>query len=259
MENAALGKHNNFHTSYNNLFLQQNICFKMLALFSLPSLYNWLLYVQLLASMFSFAGMPLFQINSISAFCLLLHALHDNFLSHMIWLSITGSWMLSPSYLETIKKSCCVLRNSDWSFLVVTFSSFFFIFLAASLDKASPLAEGYLRHRSFPSCANSTVSVVKMTPLSFIPGAKITKYLGIINMFFIRETTSLREVSCVSGICTLFIIIIKAKHIMSADVWVEVWHRELSFFLSLEARCWMGIELYRVAFVIIERFCVRHC
>uniref|UniRef100_A0A8C3KX29 C2 domain-containing protein 5 n=1 Tax=Calidris pygmaea TaxID=425635 RepID=A0A8C3KX29_9CHAR len=76
---------------------------------------------------------------------------------------------------------------------------------AASLDKASPLAEGYLKHRSFPSCANSTVSVVKMTPLSFLPGAKITKYLGIINMFFIRETTSLREEGGVSGFLHAFI------------------------------------------------------
>ncbi|KAM6293802.1 C2 domain-containing protein 5 isoform 6-T6 [Porphyrio hochstetteri] len=77
--------------------------------------------------------------------------------------------------------------------------------IAASLDKTSPLAEGYLRHRSVPSCANSTVSVVKMTPLSFLPGAKITKYLGIINMFFIRETTSLREEGGVSGFLHAFI------------------------------------------------------
>ncbi|XP_065540234.1 C2 domain-containing protein 5 isoform X15 [Lathamus discolor] len=76
---------------------------------------------------------------------------------------------------------------------------------AASLDKASPLAEGYLRHRSVPSCTSSTVSVVKMTPLSFLPGAKITKYLGIINMFFIRETTSLREEGGVSGFLHAFI------------------------------------------------------
>ncbi|XP_025891576.1 C2 domain-containing protein 5 isoform X9 [Nothoprocta perdicaria] len=76
---------------------------------------------------------------------------------------------------------------------------------AASLDKASPLAEGPFRHRSVPSCANSTVTVVKMTPLSFLPGAKITKYLGIINMFFIRETTSLREEGGVSGFLHAFI------------------------------------------------------
>lgn len=84
--------------------------------------------------------------------------------------------------------------------MIVIFLLFFSHFSATSLEKASPLAEGYLRHRSVPSCTNSTVSVVKMTPLSFLPGAKITKYLGIINMFFIRETTSLREVSWVPGI-----------------------------------------------------------
>ncbi|XP_069484558.1 C2 domain-containing protein 5 isoform X7 [Ambystoma mexicanum] len=74
----------------------------------------------------------------------------------------------------------------------------------SSLEKASPLAEGHSRHRS-GTCTNSTVPVVKMTPLSFLPGAKITKYLGIINMFFIRETTSLREEGGVSGFLHAFI------------------------------------------------------
>ncbi|XP_062990812.1 C2 domain-containing protein 5 isoform X16 [Elgaria multicarinata webbii] len=76
---------------------------------------------------------------------------------------------------------------------------------AISLDKPSPLTEGQSRNRFGPSGANSTVPVVKMTPLSFIPGAKITKYLGIINMFFIRETTSLREEGGVSGFLHAFI------------------------------------------------------
>ncbi|XP_060101898.1 C2 domain-containing protein 5 isoform X15 [Heteronotia binoei] len=76
---------------------------------------------------------------------------------------------------------------------------------AVSLDKPSPLTEGQSRHRSGTSGVNSTVPVVKMTPLSFIPGAKITKYLGIINMFFIRETTSLREEGGVSGFLHAFI------------------------------------------------------
>ncbi|XP_020039384.1 C2 domain-containing protein 5 isoform X15 [Castor canadensis] len=76
---------------------------------------------------------------------------------------------------------------------------------AVTVEKASPAADGNFRNRSAPSCANSTVGVVKMTPLSFIPGAKITKYLGIINMFFIRETTSLREEGGVSGFLHAFI------------------------------------------------------
>ncbi|KAM5169896.1 C2 domain-containing protein 5 isoform 2-T2 [Mantella aurantiaca] len=74
-----------------------------------------------------------------------------------------------------------------------------------SLDKASPLAEGQLRQKSGIAFGGPTVTVVKMTPLSFIPGAKITKYLGIINMFFIRETTSLREEGGVSGFLHAFI------------------------------------------------------
>uniref|UniRef100_A0A672IL15 C2 domain-containing protein 5 n=1 Tax=Salarias fasciatus TaxID=181472 RepID=A0A672IL15_SALFA len=57
-------------------------------------------------------------------------------------------------------------------------------------------------HRSF---GGSSVTVVKMTPLSFLPGTRIIKYLGIINMFFIRETTSLREEGGVSGFLHSFI------------------------------------------------------
>ncbi|KAM6436213.1 C2 domain-containing protein 5 isoform 6-T6 [Liasis olivaceus] len=76
---------------------------------------------------------------------------------------------------------------------------------AISLDKPSPMTEGQCRNRLGPSGMNSTVPVVKMTPLSFIPGAKITKYLGIINMFFIRETTSLREEGGVSGFLHAFV------------------------------------------------------
>uniref|UniRef100_G1KTQ2 C2 domain-containing protein 5 n=1 Tax=Anolis carolinensis TaxID=28377 RepID=G1KTQ2_ANOCA len=76
---------------------------------------------------------------------------------------------------------------------------------AVSVDKPSPLIEGQSRNRSGPSGFCSVVPVVKMTPLSFIPGAKITKYLGIINMFFIRETTSLREEGGVSGFLHAFI------------------------------------------------------
>ncbi|XP_051952865.1 C2 domain-containing protein 5 isoform X2 [Xyrauchen texanus] len=76
----------------------------------------------------------------------------------------------------------------------------------SSLEKASPLPEGRSRSlQSNRSYSGSSVTVVKMTPLSFIPGAKITKYLGIINMFFIRETSSLREEGGVSGFLHTFI------------------------------------------------------
>uniref|UniRef100_A0A8C7H787 C2 domain-containing protein 5 n=1 Tax=Oncorhynchus kisutch TaxID=8019 RepID=A0A8C7H787_ONCKI len=57
--------------------------------------------------------------------------------------------------------------------------------------------------RSLP--CGAPVTVVKMTPLSFLPMTRIVKYLGIINMFFIRETTSLREEGGVSGFLHSFI------------------------------------------------------
>ncbi|XP_060779156.1 C2 domain-containing protein 5 isoform X4 [Neoarius graeffei] len=76
----------------------------------------------------------------------------------------------------------------------------------SSLEKSSPLPEGRSRSLRSSRCyPGGSVTVVKMTPLSFIPGTKIIKYLGIINMFFIRETTSLREEGGVSGFLHSFI------------------------------------------------------
>ncbi|KAM6095539.1 C2 domain-containing protein 5 isoform 15-T15 [Chlamydotis macqueenii] len=125
--------------------------------------------------------------------------------------SQSGSWFTagtSPEIATSIDYSSFADRCNSWIELIKLKAQTIrrgSIKTTASLDKASPLAEGYLRHRSVPSCTNSTVSVVKMTPLSFLPGAKITRYLGIINMFFIRETTSLREEGGVSGFLHAFI------------------------------------------------------
>ncbi|XP_029697651.1 C2 domain-containing protein 5 isoform X18 [Takifugu rubripes] len=77
---------------------------------------------------------------------------------------------------------------------------------SSSLERSSPLPEGRSRSvRSSRPFGSSSVTVVKMTPLSFLPGTRIIKYLGIINMFFIRETTSLREEGGVSGFLHSFI------------------------------------------------------
>jgi hypothetical protein len=35
---------------------------------------------------------------------------------------------------------------------------------------------------------------IEITPLADIPGAKIESYIGNLNFFFIRESTSIREV-----------------------------------------------------------------
>ena len=44
------------------------------------------------------------------------------------------------------------------------------------------------------SSSSSTLDSINITPLSYVPGARIEKYLGNLNFFFIRETSSLREV-----------------------------------------------------------------
>ncbi|KAK3095536.1 hypothetical protein FSP39_015840 [Pinctada imbricata] len=46
---------------------------------------------------------------------------------------------------------------------------------------------------------------VEITPLSFVPGTKVERYLGNYNFFFIRETTSLREMGGLSGFMQAFI------------------------------------------------------
>ncbi|XP_077425752.1 C2 domain-containing protein 5 isoform X4 [Vanacampus margaritifer] len=77
----------------------------------------------------------------------------------------------------------------------------------SSLERSSSLTESRSRSLRSNRCSfgGSSVTVVKMTPLSFLPGTRVLKYLGIINMFFIRETTSLREEGGVSGFLHSFI------------------------------------------------------
>ncbi|XP_033888286.2 C2 domain-containing protein 5 isoform X21 [Acipenser ruthenus] len=96
------------------------------------------------------------------------------------------------SWIELVKVKALTIRRGS-------------IKTTSSLEKASPQALGHARVRSTTAYTGSTITVVKMTPLSFIPGAKIVKYVGIINMFFIRETTSLREEGGVSGFLHAFI------------------------------------------------------
>lgn len=46
---------------------------------------------------------------------------------------------------------------------------------------------------------------IDLTPLTYIPGGKIDKYLGNLNFFFIRESTSVREIGGISGFVHSFI------------------------------------------------------
>jgi hypothetical protein len=53
------------------------------------------------------------------------------------------------------------------------------------------------------SCRND--KFVDISPLSYVPGGKVEKYLGNLNFCFIRETQSLRDYGGISGFCHSFI------------------------------------------------------
>lgn len=53
---------------------------------------------------------------------------------------------------------------------------------------------------------------VDITPLTYIPGGRIDKYLGNLNFFFIRESTSIRENGGISGFVHNFITEVHFEH-----------------------------------------------
>ncbi|XP_011290288.1 C2 domain-containing protein 5 isoform X2 [Musca domestica] len=72
--------------------------------------------------------------------------------------------------------------------------------------KTSPIqlttTPGALKQRFNRMCDRNGVDI---TPMTFIPGGKIEKYLGNLNFFFIRESTSIRENGGISGFVHGFI------------------------------------------------------
>ena len=73
-------------------------------------------------------------------------------------------------------------------------------------SKAYPRAVQLL---SRPKC-------IEITPLPHIPGGKIEKYLGNLNFFFIRETTSIREVS--RGLANKIRILFSVQQILNIEI-----------------------------------------
>lgn len=51
---------------------------------------------------------------------------------------------------------------------------------------------------------------VDITPLTYVPGGRIERYLGNLNFFFIRESTSIRENGGISGFVHSFITEVSA-------------------------------------------------
>ena len=53
--------------------------------------------------------------------------------------------------------------------------------------------------------SQSSQTLVELTPMSFIPGFQVAEYLGNMNLFVIRETSSVREFGGISGFMHKFV------------------------------------------------------
>ena len=79
--------------------------------------------------------------------------------------------------------------------------------------------EGIFQLEEGGKTRTTTFSRVEMTPLSFIPGAVVTKYCGRINLLFIKESWTVRE----SGGVAKFFHQFSRKRIVSFELIVLRW------------------------------------
>lgn len=79
-----------------------------------------------------------------------------------------------------------------------------------------------------------------ITPLSYVPGGKIEKYLGNLNFFFIRETTSIREEGGLSGFIHSFVT--EALAILRAHVAALGGNALVAYFMT---KCILNHNLHK--------------
>jgi hypothetical protein len=100
---------------------------------------------------------------------------------------------------------------------------------------------------------------IVITPQSYIPGAKIEKYLGNLNFFLIRETSSLREVGGIGSfvqafICEIYSIVRSHVNALGGNAVVSYFMSEFVVIHSVhknQAQCLIHIggDAVKVAYV----------
>merc|ERR1719479_806973 len=98
-----------------------------------------------------------------------------------------------------------------------------------------------------------------ITQLSYVPGARIEKYLGNLNFFLIRETSSLREVGGISSfvqsfICEIYSIVRSHVNALGGNAVVSYFMSEFVVIHSVhknQAQCLIHIggDAVKVAYV----------
>ncbi|XP_045174901.2 C2 domain-containing protein 5-like isoform X2 [Mercenaria mercenaria] len=77
---------------------------------------------------------------------------------------------------------------------------------ASSASHKVPKVKAEILKKKPSQVFGRTLQGIQITPLAYVPGAKIERYIGSYNFFFIRETTSVREVGGVCGFMQKFIM-----------------------------------------------------
>ncbi|XP_071520255.1 C2 domain-containing protein 5 isoform X1 [Panulirus ornatus] len=105
----------------------------------------------------------------------------------------------------------------------------------ASISSSTSSARSSTRSRNDPRYTNCHFSPrerygVEITPLSYIPGARIECHLGNLNFFFIRESTSIKESGGLSGFMGSFVTEVLA--LVRAHVAALGGNAMISYFMS---------------------------
>jgi len=131
----------------------------------------------------------------------------------------------------------------------------------AGIDKLAPKYK-IKRPYNFYADSNQSHHTINLTPLSYIPGARIEKYLGNLNFFLIRETSSLREVGGISGfvnsfICESYSIVRSHVNALGGNAVVSYFMSEFVLMHSVhknQAQCLIHIggDAVKVAYVPLQ-------
>ncbi|XP_055610294.1 C2 domain-containing protein 5 isoform X2 [Uranotaenia lowii] len=103
-----------------------------------------------------------------------------------------------------LDEDCCgtpwnmPMQSSTTSYLVQTGS--------LKLSRRSPSGGKFGSDRNVKHMSLNERFGIEITPLTYVPGGKIEKYLGNLNFFFIRESTAVKENGGISGFIHSFIV-----------------------------------------------------
>ncbi|GFV26409.1 c2 domain-containing protein 5 [Trichonephila clavipes] len=116
----------------------------------------------------------------------------------------------SPDATENLS---CLLKVFMWAWCGSTDSELMFHMDDDKTSEVSCSSSGRIRRLSLQSSDRSYCyhlslgehNGVDITPLSYIPGKKIEQYLGDLDFFFIRESSSIRESGGLNGFIQSFV------------------------------------------------------